>query len=61
MHAFRIPRTALVAVVLALGAGLGACGRENEEAGNPGQEPQTPGVTEGTNPAVQEEREEDSP
>jgi hypothetical protein len=52
MHALRSPRTSALAVVLALGAGLGACSdRENEETSNPGQKPQAPGVTQGTNPA----------
>ena len=46
-------RTAVLAaaVALALGAGLGACGREQPESGNPGGKPQTPGVGTGTNPA----------
>jgi hypothetical protein len=38
-------------VALVLGAGLGACGREQRETGNPGGGPQSPGVKTGTNPA----------
>lgn len=59
----RTRRGALLAVLLALAAGLSACGRANEETGNPGQEPQTPGVEQGENPAVEQETnaEEDAP
>jgi hypothetical protein len=47
---------ATLALVVALGAA--ACGdRSNEELGNSGdREGQSPGVTEGTNPAVQQDR-----
>jgi hypothetical protein len=38
-------------VALVLGAGLGACEREQAKTGNPGQGPQSPGVKTGTNPA----------
>ena len=54
MERARSPRTAAAVAVLALGlgAGLGACGgREEPETGNPGQGPQSPGVSTGTNPA----------
>jgi len=45
-------RAAVLAAALALGAGAGACGdREQRQTGNPGQEPQSPGVRTGTNPA----------
>lgn len=45
-------RTVVLASVLALGAGLGACGgREQPDSGNPGGLPQSPGVETGTNPA----------
>jgi hypothetical protein len=53
-------RTRRWAAVLALAAALGAAGcgdRSNEEVGNSGdREGQSPGVTEGTNPAAQEDR-----
>jgi hypothetical protein len=38
-------------VALVLGAGFGACGREQPKTGNPGGGPQSPGVKTGTNPA----------
>jgi hypothetical protein len=48
----RLRRTAVIlAAGLVLGAGLGACGSRENERGNPGQGPQSPGVDVGTNPA----------
>jgi hypothetical protein len=44
-------RMLTAAVALVLGAGLGACEREQGTTGNPGQGPQSPGVKTGTNPA----------
>ena len=44
-------RLLTAAVALVLGAGLGACEREQAKTGNPGQGPQSPGVKTGTNPA----------
>ncbi|HEV7883413.1 MAG TPA: hypothetical protein VGO81_07575 [Solirubrobacteraceae bacterium] len=44
-------RVVTAAVALVLGAGLGACEREQAKTGNPGQGPQSPGVKTGTNPA----------
>ena len=44
-------RVLTAAVALVLGAGLGACEREQPKTGNPGQGPQSPGVKTGTNPA----------
>jgi hypothetical protein len=44
-------RLLTIAVALVLGAGLGACEREQAKTGNPGQGPQSPGVKTGTNPA----------
>ena len=53
---------AVLALVLSLGLGAGACGdRTNEEVGNSGdQESQSPGVTEGTNPAQEEDQSQQS-
>jgi hypothetical protein len=52
---------ALLGLVGALG--LAACGeRTNEEVGNSGDRGgQSPGVTEGTNPAIQEDRRQQEP
>jgi hypothetical protein len=44
-------RLLTAAVALVLGAGLGACEREQAKTGNPGQGPHSPGVKTGTNPA----------
>ena len=54
---------AVLALVFTLGLGAGACGdRTNEEVGNSGdREGQSPGVTEGTNPAQETDRQQSTP
>ena len=54
---------ALLALLFSLGLGAGACGdRTNEELGNSGDwEGPSPGVTEGTNPAIQTDRQQSTP
>jgi hypothetical protein len=47
----RLRRIAIVATVLGLAAPISACGSRENERGNPGQGPQSPGVATGTNPA----------